>query len=206
MTCALGVATPAFAQQTGWTYEFAFGGAAPISDLSGRLSAGWDVNGGVGYRFWPWMALMGEFGVARMGVPQDVLDAAQAPDGAGRIYSVNVEPEVQFPLTSRFSGFVEGGAGWIRRTVELTQPLVQEYDYVDPFYGDVVPSEIITDQTLSSTTRNAFGGNFGGGVSLPMGKTGADLFVDVRYYYGPTAPRATTIIPVTFGIRYTGSK
>ena len=51
---AVGVASPALAQNTGWTYEFAFGGAAPTSDLSGRLSAGWAVNGGVGYRFRPW--------------------------------------------------------------------------------------------------------------------------------------------------------
>lgn len=198
-------AAPAFAQPAGWTIEFAAGGAGPTGDLSGRLSAGWDVNTGVGYQFAKWFAVMGEFNMSSMGIPPDVLQASQAPDGYGHIFSVNVEPQVRFPLAGRFSGFVEGGGGWMRRTVALTEPTVQTIDYFDPFYGDI-PTQIATDQVLSSTTHNAFGGNFGGGVAVPLASTGADLYVDVRYYYAPTTPRGTTMIPVTFGIRYTGAK
>jgi hypothetical protein len=196
-------AAPAIAQPKGWTIEFAAGGAAPASDLSGRLTAGWDVNTGVGYRFTDWFTLMSEFNFAGMGVPDTVLQESQAPDGHGHIFSLNLEPQVQFPLTSRFHGFVEGGGGWIRRNVALTEPSVQNVDYFDPFYGDF-PTEISTDVVLSSTTRNAFGGNVGGGITLPLAGTGADLFVDVRYYYAPTSPRITAMLPVMFGIRYTG--
>ena len=203
---ALFFAAPSlYAQPAGWTLEFGAGGAGPTGGISERLNAGWDVDAGVGYRFAPWFTLMGEFGVAGLHVPDTILQEAQAPDGHGRIYSLNVEPEVRFPLTKRFSGFVEGGAGWIRRTVALTEPAVQQFDYYDPFYGDI-PSEVATDVVLSSTTRNALGANVGGGVALPLADTGADLFVDVRYYYAPTTPRTTAMIPVTFGIRYTGAK
>lgn len=199
------VCAPAAAQPAGWTLEFGAGGAAPISDLSGRLLAGWDVNTGVGYQFKPWLTLLGEFDMAGLGVPPAILKDAQAPDGHGHIFSINAEPQVRFPVTQRFSGFVEAGAGWIRRTVALTEPTVQTIDYFDPFYGDI-PSEIATDVVLSSTTRNAFGGNVGGGVSMPLADTGADLFVDVRYYYAGTSPRVTAMIPFTFGVRYTGRK
>ncbi len=195
-------ATPALGQSSAWTFELGAGGAAPTSDLSGRLTAGWDVDAGVGYRFTDWFTVMGEFGVAGFGVPQSILDQAQAPDGHGHIYSINVEPQVRFPVTKRFSGFVEGGVGWLRRTVAFTTPGVQQFDYFDPIYGDI-PTDISTDIELSSTTRNAIGGNVGGGVALPLADTGAELFVDVRYYYGPTTPRVTAMIPVAFGIRYT---
>ncbi len=164
------------------------------------------MNTGIGYRFAPWFALMGEFNFSNMGIPMNVLQESQAPDGHGHILSLNLEPQVQFAVTSRFRGFFEGGGGWIRRNVALTEPSVQTVDYYDPFYGDF-PTEIATDVVLSSTTRNGFGGNFGGGVAMPLANTGADLFVDVRYYYAATSPRVTAMLPVMFGIRYTaGSK
>ena len=195
-------AAPSFAQAPGVTLQVGFGGAAPTSDLSGRLTAGWDVNVGAGYEFTPWFALMTEFNFAQMGIPDAVLADAQAPDGHGHIFSLNVEPQIRFPLTSRFRGFVEGGAGWIRRNVAFTQPTVQEI--IDPFYGDL--TEVGTDIVLSSTTRNAFGGNVGGGIAMPLASTGADLFLDVRYYYAPTSPRVTAMLPIMFGVRYTAAK
>jgi opacity protein-like surface antigen len=199
------IAAESFAQPAGWTLQFGVGGAAPTSDLSGRLTAGWDFNAGVGYRFAPWFVLMSEFNFAGMGIPDNVLADAQAPDGHGHIFSLNIEPQVRFPLISHFSGFVEGGGGWIRRNVAFTQPSVQEVDIADPFYGDF-PTEVGTDIVLSSTTRNAFGGNVGGGISMPLADTGADLFLDVRYYYAPTSPRVTAMLPVMFGVRYTRGK
>ena len=201
----IGAATPLLAQPAGWTLQFSAGAAAPTSDISSRLSTGWGVDVGAGYQFTRWFDVLGEFGFAGMGVPSSVLQEFQAPDGTGRIFSLNVEPEVRFPLTRRLNGFVHGGVGWIRRTVELTMPSVQPIDYFDPFYGDV-STEIVTNQVLSSTTRNAVGGDLGGGVALPIGIAGADVFVDVRYYYAPTSPRVTAMVPVLFGIRYTLSK
>jgi hypothetical protein len=201
----LGTASPLLAQSTGWTAEFSGGGAAPVNDISSRLTTGWDVDVAAGYQFRPWFAVLGDFGYAGMGVPDAVLQESAAPGGHGRILSMTLGPEFRFPLTSRFQGFVLGGVGWIRRTVDLTAPSVQSVDNYDPFYGDLGIDTFSTDIVLSSVTRNALGGDFGGGVSLPIGDTGTALFVDVRYYYAPTSPRVTAMIPVMFGIRWTAS-
>jgi hypothetical protein len=166
------------------------------------LATGWGLDGAVGYQFAPWFTMLGEFGFARMGVPADILQQLQAPDGHGWIYSLNVDPQVQFPLTKHLRGFVEGGIGWVRRTTELTAPTVQYIEDYDPFYGDLGPQAVTTDEVLSTTTRNAIGVNVGGGVALPISNTGASLFADVRYYRAPTTPRITAMIPVLFGIRY----
>ena len=146
--------------------------------------------------------MLGDFGFAGMGVPADVLQELSAPDGHGHILSMTIGPEVQFPLTSHLRGFAVGGVGWIRRNVAMTAPTVQYIEDYDPFYGDLGPQAISTDQVLSSTTRNAFGGDFGGGVSLPLAAIGSDLFVAVRYYYAPTVPRVTAMVPVMFGLRW----
>jgi hypothetical protein len=140
-----------------------------------------------------------------MGVPDAVLQASAAPGGRGRIMSMTLGPEIRFPLTGRLQGFVLGGVGWVRRTVELTTPTVQYVDNYDPFFGDLGTDAFTTDIVLSSVTRNALGGDFGGGVSLPIGGTNSALFVDLRYYYAPTNPRVTAMIPVMFGIRWTAS-
>ena len=194
-------ATSSHAQSSGWTVDLAAGGVAPTGDLSGRLTAGFGVNAGVGYQFWPWFDLLGEIGFAGLGVPPSLLQEAQAPDGHGHLLTISAEPRFQLRLTRRFSGFVEGGAGWIRRNVALTEPAVQDIGFADPFYGDF-STQVQTDIVLSSTTRNAFGWNVGGGISVPLGDSGVDFFVDARYYHGPTAPRMTTFVPVTFGVHY----
>ncbi len=206
MWAMFSAATPAFAQLAGWTVALAGGVATPNGDISSQLSTGAGLNAGFGYQFTPWFTVLGEFAFANMGMPVDILQQLQAPQGQGRIYSLNVDPQVHFQLTTRLQGFVEGGVGTIRRTVELTAPMFQYVDTYDPFYGDFVSEPIENDQVLSSETRTAFAANVGGGVSLPLASTGASLFVDVRYYRARTSPQVTSMIPVMFGIRYTASK
>ena len=94
----------------------------------------------------------------------------------------------------------------MQRTVELTSPTYQYFDSYDPVYGDLGPQLVQTDQVSSSVTRNAFSESVGGGVLFPLARTGASLFTEVRYYHASTIPRATAMLPVMFGIRYTGSR
>jgi len=202
----LGIAAPLRAQPPGWTLAFDVGAATPTSDISSRLSTGWNVDAGLGYQFNSWLSLFGDFAFARMGVPADVLQELSAPDGHGHIVALTVDPQVQFPLTSHLRGFVIGGVGWIHRTFTLTASSVQYVDNYDPYYGDLGAEPIAVDQVLSSTARNALGEDFGGGISYPISSIGAELFASVRYYYAPTTPRVTAMIPVTFGIRLTPSR
>ena len=188
--------------QAGWTVEFSGGTATPVADISSRLSSGWGLDVGGGYQFNRWISVLGDLGWSGMAVPDHVLQELSAPDGHGRIVTLMLNPRVGFPLTRHLQGFVTGGAGWIHRGVTLTAPGVQYFDTFDPFYGDFGPQLIPSDQVLSSTSRNAFGGDIGGGIDLPMTAIGADLIVGVRYYRGPTAPRVTAMLPVTVGIRW----
>src|SRR5579864_2759403 len=91
-----GAARPLLAQSAGWTVEFSGGVVAPTSDISSRLSTGWNIDAGLGYQFTSWLTLFGEFGFARMGVPADILQQFTAPEGHGRIVTLTVDPEIRF--------------------------------------------------------------------------------------------------------------
>jgi hypothetical protein len=58
------------------------------------------------------------------------------------------------------------------------------------------------NQVLGSVSDNAWGVNGGGGVSVALGESGAELFAEVRYHYAHTAPTTTSIVPITFGLRF----
>jgi hypothetical protein len=192
-------------QSSGWAAEFAGGAATPMSGIADRLSTGGDLTAGVGYKFNRRFVVTGEFGWANMPIPPDALKTLQAPDGHGRILSLSVEPELRFDLPKHLGGFVHGGVGWLHRTILLTEPTYTTTDYFDPYYGDV-PQTMEEDMVLSSTSRDGLGVNFGGGVALPIADTGADVFVDVRYYHASTSPSLTAMLPVTIGVRYSPAK
>jgi hypothetical protein len=55
-------------------------------------------------------------------------------------------------------------------------------------------------------TDDAFGGNAGGGLSVDLGDSGAAVFAKVRYHIANTKPTSTAIVPVSFGLRWTGRR
>jgi hypothetical protein len=60
------------------------------------------------------------------------------------------------------------------------------------------------NQVLGSVSDNAFGANGGGGLLFALGDSGVSAFVEVRYHYARTSPTSTTVVPVSFGLRFTG--
>ena len=186
-------ASPVFAQSPGWTVEFGGGVATPTSDISSRLSTGWGVDVGLGYQFTPWFTVLGEFAFAGMGVPSDILQQLQAPQGQGRIYSLNVDPQVSFPLTRHLQGFVEGGVGSIRRTVELTSPMVEYVDSYDPFYGDLGPQAIENDQGTEQRDTQCVCSERRGWSLASAREYRCEPVVDVKYYRAQTSPRVTAM-------------
>ncbi|MGZ7031946.1 MAG: hypothetical protein ACXVIJ_08235 [Thermoanaerobaculia bacterium] len=43
-------------------------------------------------------------------------------------------------------------------------------------------------------------------MSVALGESGAELFAEVRYHYAHTAPTTTSIVPITFGLRFAGHR
>jgi hypothetical protein len=85
--------------------------------------------------------------------------------------------------------------------LEFTPPTVATYAAYDPFFGIFYPIGVPATQVLSSYSTTAGGLNIGSGITFKMGRSNAKAFVESRYHHMFSNP-STTILPVTFGIRW----
>ncbi|HVZ22209.1 MAG TPA: hypothetical protein VG871_14155 [Vicinamibacterales bacterium] len=190
--------------ETNWSVDLGVGASATVGDISSRLRTGWDVDLRGGPAFDNGFGLFGEFTFNHLGVRDSVLQQLQVPNGTGRVFSLTAGPIWRFPIARMLHGYVLGSLGWYRRTVEFTAPTVGVIDVVDPWWGYIGPVVVPANQVLGSVSEDAFGANAGGGLLFPFGDSGASAFVEVRYHYARTTPTATTLVPVSFGLRFTG--
>jgi len=186
-----------------WTFELGGGISPTVGDVSSRLNTGWNVDVRVGRELDSGFGVVGEFMFNGLAVSDQVLQTLQVPDGSARVWSLTAGPVWRFPIGNKAHGYLLGGIGWSRRTVEFTKPTVGVINVIDPWWGYIGPVLVPANQILGSVTDDAFGGNVGGGASFPLGSSGASAFAEVRYYHANTSPTSTTLVPVTFGVRFT---
>ncbi len=200
---ALTFAAPSFAQNVP-RFMFNFGGGftEPVRSTGSQLDVGWNANAGAGINLMSHLGVMGEFGFNDSGLSSAALDAAGVPGGTMRVYSVTGDALIRLNPKGRFDAYVIGGPGWYRRTVEFTAPTTSLVTVFDPFLGffDVgVPA----NQVLGSMTVDKPGWNVGGGVTWRLSENShAKLYAEARYHYIYTDNVRTTLLPVTFGIRW----
>ncbi len=200
---ALIFVSPSRAQNTS-RFAFSVGGGftEPVRYTDGHLNTGWNANVGAGVNFIPQLGVMAEFGFNDLGLSPTDLAIAGVPGGSTRIYSATLNPIVHFHPHGRFDAYVIGGAGYYHRTIEFTQPAIATVTAFDPFYG-FYPAAIPTTQVLGSYSQNKIGLNIGGGISVRVkGDSNTKFFAETRYHYIYTTPGRTTVLPVTFGLRW----
>jgi hypothetical protein len=197
-------AAPASAQPQSWNFNVAAGATPAVARTSDRLTTGWNLNLGAEREVGDGLGILGEFGYYHLGVADQVLSSLQVPNGNARVLALTVGPRWRFPIAGGVNGYAVGGVGWYQRRVEFTQPTLAVVNIIDPWWGYIGPTLVPANQVLGSVTKNAFGGNVGGGVSIPLGQSGVEAFGEVRYHYANTSVTSTTILPISFGIRVTG--
>ena len=198
------LAEPSLAQNTNkFTFHIGGGFTEPVRKTDGRLDTGFNIMTGAGVNFTPAFGLVGEFGYNELGLSTSSLLAAGVPNGDARIYSVTLNPIVRFNPSGRFDAYVTGGGGYYRRTVEFTEPTVTTVTAFDPFYGVFFPAVVPANAVLGSFSQNKGGWNVGGGFSIRLGgDTQTKFFAETRYHYLYTTPVRTSVLPVTFGLRW----
>jgi opacity protein-like surface antigen len=206
MCCAAGLflAAPSQAQNTS-KFAFNVGGGftEPVVHTESRANTGWNITAGGGLNFTPYFGVSAEFGYNRLGLSTALLNAVGVPDGNGHIYSVTLEPTVHLNPHGRFGAYLIGGGGFYRRTIEFTQPTVGTVTLFDPFFGVFFPAAVPATQVLASFVQNKGGLNIGGGVEARVkGDSNVKIYAEARYHYIYTTPIRTTVLPVTFGLRW----
>jgi hypothetical protein len=94
------------------------------------------------------------------------------------------------------------GGGWLRRTVEFTQPTLAQTFVFDPWWGYFGPALVQVNQVLGSVTSDAGVFNVGAGINVPLPLPKLHIFIESRYIHGFTESTNTTIVPITVGLRW----
>jgi hypothetical protein len=169
---------------------------------AGKLDHGGNLQVGAGYYFNRFFGITGNFMFNQLGITGSELLRLNVPDGNGRVYSFTVDPTLRLPLGQNWSAYLLAGGGYLRRTVEFTQPTLAQTFVFDPWWGYFGPALVPVNQILGSVTSNAGAFNVGGGINIPLPVPRLHLFVESRYIHGFTDKSNTMIVPITVGIRW----
>ena len=202
--CCL-AAIPALAQNSRFTGFVGGGFSEPVQDIGTRLNVGWNAAGGAGLNFNRHAGILVDFMFNDLGINQTTLNSIQVPNGTTRVWGFTLDPVFRIAPRGEDSPvgmYITGGGGIYHRTVEFTQPAVATVTLFDPFFGILYPAAIPTNQVLASYSNYKGGLDIGAGIDFKLGHSNAKLFAEARYHYIFTAPTATTLLPVTFGVRW----
>jgi opacity protein-like surface antigen len=169
---------------------------------AGKLDHGGNVQLNGGYFFNRYLGITGNFMFSGLGITRTELNSLNVPDGSARVYSLTADPTLRVPLGRGFSAYVLAGGGYMRRTVEFTRPTLAQTIIFDPWWGYFGPALVPANQILGKVTNNSGAFDVGGGLNIPLRSTGVKLFVEARYFKGFTSNTDTTVVPITFGMRW----
>ena len=200
--CAV-AAIPAVAQTSRFTGFVGGGFSEPVQDIGSRLDVGWNAAAGVGVNFHPNIGLMLDFMYNDLAINRSTLNNIQVPNGSTRTWGFTLDPVIRLNprgQDSHVEVYATGGGGIYHRTVEFTQPAIATVPVFDPFFG-VYPVDIATNQVIASHSNTKGGLDIGAGIAVGV-RRGVNVFAEARYHYIFTGPTATTLLPVTFGLRW----
>lgn len=169
---------------------------------AGRLDHGGNLQVGAGYNFNRFFGITGNFTFNQLGITGAQLLRLNVPDGNARVYSFTLDPTLRLPLGQNWNVYVLAGGGYLRRTVEFTQPTAAATLVFDPWWGYIGPALVPVNQVLGSVTSNAGVYDVGAGVNVPLPLPRLHLFVESRYFHGFTEKSNTIIVPITVGLRW----
>jgi hypothetical protein len=189
------------AQETS-PFSLAIGGGftQPAGNTGRHLDEGWNVEGGFGFNFGPYVGAMIDLGYNRFGINAATLNNIGVPGGDLSVFSATLDPIVHLNPHGHFDMYLTGGGGVYHRVQEFTQPGVATAIGFDPFFG-FYPTAVPVTQVLSEYSVNKPGVNVGAGFALGTRWHGK-LFAEARYHRIFMGNFHTDYIPVTFGFRW----
>jgi len=196
---------PASAQ---WRYNLNAGGGPgfPLSTASNFVNTSYDVVAGGGLNLRPHLKMVGEFMFQGLPVKQSIINELGVSNVKGRLYALTANLMAGTSIGGGKTVYAIGGGGWYRRTLEAKQKVLQEGTVCAPGWiwwaVECVDGIFPTTETIASRTSSAPGFNVGGGITFRLGDTGANIYTEVRYHHAFTKDVDTTVLPVTFGVRW----
>ena len=184
-------------------FAFNVGGGftQPVGNTARHLDMGWNIQGGAGLNFNPYVGALVQVQYDRMGITSGTLGNLGFPGGDVGVFSATLDPIVHLNPKGHMDVYLIGGGGLYHRNQEFTTPAIATFTGFDPFFG-FFPVAVPTTQVLASYSVNKPGVNGGLGFSFGS-KWHGKFFAEARYhriFMGNDLH--TDFVPVTFGFRF----
>jgi opacity protein-like surface antigen len=183
-----------------FTFNIGAGFTRPAGNTGQHLDTGWNVQGGVGYNFSPYVGANVDVAFNDLGITSSDLNRIGVPGGNVRIFSATLDPIVHLNPHGHVDFYITGGGGLFRWYQQFTQPSVAIVPGFDPFFG-FFSAAVPATQVVSSYSVNRPGIDIGAGVAIgALGR--GKLFVEAKYDHIYMKGSHADYIPVTFGFRW----
>jgi Outer membrane protein beta-barrel domain len=196
----------ASAQERRYNFNGGAGPVFPLSDASNFVNTSYNLVGGGGLNLSTHFKFVGEFMFAGLPVKQSIIDELGVTNVKGRLYTLTGNLMAGTSIGGSKTIYAIGGGGWYRRTLEAKQKVLQEGTKCEPSWiwwaVECVDGIFPTTVTIASRTSSAPGFNVGGGIAFRVKQSSANIYAEVRYHRAFTKDVDTTVLPLTFGVRW----
>jgi Outer membrane protein beta-barrel domain len=171
------------------TFDFGAGFTTPVSRSSDFLNTGWNVQGGVGANFTPWVGAMLQLHYNSMGINSATLGSLGFGRGDVHIFSATVDPIIHLNPHGHIDFYLIGGGGIYHHNEDFDGPA--PFTGYPPYFG-----------YHSSYSIAKPGINAGAGVAFGTRLRGK-FFAEARWdRIFLTSGTHEDYLPVSFGFRY----
>lgn len=194
---------PASAQH----FNFNIGGGPgfPLSRTKDFAHTSYNFVIGGGPNLFPHVTLDGEFMFHGLPIQHDIVHQLGFSHIKGRFYSLTSNLIVGSSIGGRKNAYLIGGGGLYRRTIVTKKTVLSTGEICQPWWwwdAQCVTGILTSEVTVGSQSSSAGGFNFGGGLTFPLGDSSANFYTEVRYHQAFTRNVETSVLPITFGIRW----
>ncbi|PYX48302.1 MAG: hypothetical protein DMG79_12065 [Acidobacteria bacterium] len=189
----------------GFNFNFGAGPGFPLDKTSDFAHPSYNFVVGGGPNLVPHVKLNAEFMFHGLPVQHNIIHQLGFSDVKGRLYSLTGNLIVGSSIGGRKNAYLIGGWGWYRRSIEAKQAALSVGEICEPWWwwdAQCVNGIVSSEVTVGSRTSSAGGFNVGGGLMFPLGESSANFYAEVRYHRAFTRNGETSILPLTFGIRW----
>ena len=200
--------TPLWGQEH-LTFSMGGGITAPLNPTGAYTGVSGNFVANAGYKLRKKNSITGEF--MWSGLPTDLFTVhpLDAPFGSINLYSLtaNFRHQIDSIHKSPFGVFGVMGGGWYYRYSTIDKNYaVPPATVCSPAYywwGYACDSNgYVYSQTVAYKGASSGGVNGGVGFTIRFADSGWKFFTEARYHYAFSHRIATTLVPITFGIRY----
>jgi opacity protein-like surface antigen len=159
---------------------------------------------GVAHNANKYLGLRADFFYANLPLRDSTLQLAQATGATSYALDLTLDPIINIPVTKEWGGYVLFGPGYFHRGGSLSGTSAVPGSGCNSFWtwwGACSSPSIPLNGSFASSSQNAFGYNFGGGVTRKV-PSGVEIYLEYRFTHGAHNGITTDVRPITLGLRW----